>query len=485
MLFNSLDFLIFFPLVTAGYFILPHRYRWIWLLGASCWFYMAFVPVYILILGGTILIDYFAGRLIEKSEGAKRKRMLILSLVTNIGVLAFFKYYNFLNDNLTAMMGIIGKENPIPYLSILLPIGLSFHTFQAMSYTIEIYRGNQKAERHFGIFALYVMFYPQLVAGPIERPQNMLHQFREVHRFEYRRVVEGLQMMLWGMFKKVVIADRIGLYVNEVYDHPQDYHGFTVLLAIFFFAIQVYCDFSGYSNIALGSARVMGFDLMTNFNLPFSSKSVTEFWRRWHISLSTWFNDYLYTPFVLQRREWGTRAIVIGLLLTFLISGLWHGAAWTFIVFGAMHGIAVVFELLTKKQRKSLSRKMRPVVFNTLAVLITFSFVAATFVFFRAESFSDAITVFRNMIPHRMPLDSIAAPFGYPSAFANRMELLIAFAMILVMYFVQHFEKRMTLNEIAGKMKSPVRWAVYYCFVMVIVLLGSYSDRMEFIYFQF
>ncbi|MDP4188925.1 MAG: MBOAT family protein, partial [Bacteroidota bacterium] len=231
MLFNSLNFIAFFLVVTTSYFLLPHRYRWFLLLMSSCYFYMVFVPVYILILGFTIVVDYFAGRLLESSKDKKRKWFLIASLVANIGVLAFFKYYNFLNENLTLLLKNFNIGNPIPYLTILLPIGLSFHTFQAMSYTIEVYRGHQKAERHFGIYALYVMFYPQLVAGPIERPQNMLHQFREEHYFDFDRLTEGLRMMLWGYFKKVVIADRLALYVDPVYNNPHAYTGSTFILA--------------------------------------------------------------------------------------------------------------------------------------------------------------------------------------------------------------------------------------------------------------
>ncbi|MGZ3884299.1 MAG: MBOAT family O-acyltransferase, partial [Bacteroidia bacterium] len=297
MLFNSLAFLAFFPVVTALYFLLPHKIRWFLLLVASCFFYMFFKPVYILILFGTIIIDYYAGIKLEETADKKKKKLfLVLSLVANIGVLVVFKYYNFINTNITDLLSAFGAHNPIPFLKILLPIGLSFHTFQAMSYTIEIYRGNQKAERHFGIYSLYVMFYPQLVAGPIERPQNVMHQFHETHRFDYTDVSAGLKLMLWGFFKKVVIADRLAIGVDEVYDHVHSYSGIALIMATVFFAIQIYCDFSGYSDIALGTARVMGFRLMTNFNRPYASRSVSEFWSRWHISLSSWFRDYLYIP---------------------------------------------------------------------------------------------------------------------------------------------------------------------------------------------
>jgi len=291
---------------------------------------MSFVPAYILILGFTIVIDYFAGILIEQSSGNKRNFYLILSIAANVGVLAVFKYYNFLNDNLTAILGDFGYQNKIPYLSILLPIGLSFHTFQAMSYTIEVYRGHQKAERHFGIYSLYVMFYPQLVAGPIERPQNILPQMHAKHEFKYENVVEGLRLMLWGFFKKIVIADRLAIYVDAVYNNADKHSGITLITATVFFAFQIYCDFSGYTDIARGAARVMGYELMLNFRRPYLAKSIKEFWSRWHISLSTWFRDYLYIPLGGNRvpiPRW-----YLNLMIVFMISRLWHGAALTYII---------------------------------------------------------------------------------------------------------------------------------------------------------
>src|SRR5262245_25802672 len=297
MLFNSLQFCVFFFVVTSLFFVLPHRWRWLLLLIASCYFYMAFIPVYILILGFTIVIDYIAGILIEDAQGKKRKFLLIASLIANVGVLFVFKYFNFLANSFTDLAtALSGQQVAHIGLRIILPIGLSFHTFQSMSYTIEVYRGNQKAERHFGIYALYVMFYPQLVAGPIERPQNLLPQFRQNHNFDYQRVTSGLRLMAWGLFKKTVVADRLALFVNKIYAEPGSFDGPVLLLATLFFAFQIYCDFSGYSEIAIGSARVMGFNLMQNFDRPYHARSISEFWRRWHISLSTWFRDYLYFP---------------------------------------------------------------------------------------------------------------------------------------------------------------------------------------------
>ena len=306
------------------------------LLAASCFFYMFFKPVYILILVFTIVIDYFAGIWIARQQDKKRRKvLLLLSIASNVGVLAVFKYYNFITINLNDAFQAVHQGSPIPLLHILLPIGLSFHTFQAMSYTIEIYRGNQEPERHFGIYALYVMFYPQLVAGPIERPQNILHQFHEVKHFDYGNMRSGLLQIAWGLFKKVVIADRLALFVNQVYGDPTGYTGLPLIMATVFFAFQIYCDFSGYSDIALGTARCMGFNLMTNFNKPYTATGIGEFWQKWHISLSTWFRDYVYIPLGgnrVSKFRW-----YVNILIVFVLSGSgmgptghsWFGACFT------------------------------------------------------------------------------------------------------------------------------------------------------------
>ena len=371
MLFNSFNFFIFFPVVTTLYFLLPHRFRWALLLGASCFFYISFIPAYILILALTILVDYYAVIQIDKSQGRRRKLFLIFSIVITCVILFIFKYFNFFNSNISSLAAFLHWNYPIKYLNIILPIGLSFHTFQSLSYVIEVYRGNQKPEKHFGIYALYVMFYPQLVAGPIERPQNLLHQFWEKHSFDYENARTGLMMMLWGLFKKVVIADRLSVYVNAVYDHPHQFTGLPVILATIFFAFQIYCDFSGYSDIAIGAARVMGFRLMTNFSYPYSSQSIGEFWKRWHISLSTWFKDYVYIS--LGGNRVSIRRLYFNLLITFLISGLWHGANWTFVIWGGLNGLYLIVE----SYKNPLWQKVKSV-FNysflkTFMVFVVFS----------------------------------------------------------------------------------------------------------------
>jgi len=476
MLFNSMHFLYFFVIVTPLYFLLPHRFRWILLLTASCYFYMAFIPVYILILAGTIVVDYFAAIWLENSAGKKRKWLLVASLVANIGVLAVFKYYNFLNENLSVLLNSLGYENTIPNLGIALPIGLSFHTFQAMSYTIEVYRGHQKAERHFGIYALYVMFYPQLVAGPIERPQNLLHQFYEKHRFVFERVVDGLKLMLWGLFMKVVIADRLAIYVDAAYNNADKHTGASLAVASVFFCFQVYCDFAGYSNIAIGAARVMGFNLMTNFNRPFFSKSVSEFWTRWHISLSTWFKDYLYISMGGNRvpiPRW-----YFNLFFVFLISGLWHGADWHYVVWGGITGFYLVFALMTEKIRNRLTRFVYldkvPKINAFLQMLTTFLLICFSFIFFRANSMSDALLIVERIFS-----------FSGPVFIGDFQQFFYCLAAIFVLLFIevrQHFYIQTHLPF------KPGHWfkeqVAYAALIIVILMLGVF-DGGQFIYFQF
>jgi len=489
MLFNSVAFLIFFPIVTIIYFLLPHRFRWLWLLGASCYFYMAFVPVYILILGGTIVIDYFAGIWIQNAQGQRRRLFLVLSIISNVGVLAAFKYFNFLNDNLSLLLHGAGYQNPIPFLKILLPIGLSFHTFQAMSYTIEVYRGNQPAEKHFGIYALYVMFYPQLVAGPIERPQNMLHQFHEKKTYDYDNLRRGICLIVWGLFKKVVIADRLALFVDQVYDTPHSYHGLPLIVATVFFAFQIYFDFSGYSDIARGAARAMGFNLMINFNFPFTSTSIGEFWRKWHISLSTWFNDYVFSPILIAKRNWGKRAVLFALFVTFFISGLWHGAGWNFVIFGVLHGLALIYETLTKRFRKSMSKAIPSIIYKNLSMLIVFAYACFAWIFFRAVTVRDSVYIIKNMF-RGLGGQLLAVFRGDPLVdrvlYVNQGAsiFLLSCALIVLVELLQiAMRKRDMIDWLAGK-NVMIRYTIYYTMVLGILALGVLSSN-KFIYFQF
>jgi len=484
MLFNSVHFFIFFPIVTWLYFMLPHHSRWALLLTASCYFYMTFIPVYILILLFTIILDYVAGILIENSQGPRRRTCLIVSLVANIGVLAIFKYFNFFNANLEGLASFLGWNYSISALSIILPIGLSFHTFQSMSYTIEVYRGTQKAERHFGLFALYVMFYPQLVAGPIERPQNLLHQFREPHAFDYKRVTDGLKLMLWGLFKKVCIADRLTILVDQAYGSPELYPGLTLIVATVFFAFQIYCDFSGYSDIAIGSAQVMGFRLMDNFNRPYFSKSIAEFWKRWHISLSSWFRDYLYIP--LGGNRLGPWRWYFNLFITFLLSGLWHGANWTYVVWGALNGFYLIMGIWTRPIRTQFVRAIHldryPRIHRVVQIGITFSLICVSWVFFRAETISEAFSTLRKMAN---PFSSIEVG-RHVDLFPlfSKTDLLIALGLIGFMEGIHFLQRHGGIRHMLSERPIWVRWPVYYAMIMLIVVFGQFGAK-QFIYFQF
>jgi alginate O-acetyltransferase complex protein AlgI len=351
LLFNSLQFVFFFPAVVALYFATPARFRWVLLLAASYYFYAAWKPEYLVLIFASTTVDYACARGMG-AWGSDRVRRLLLyaSITANIGMLFAFKYLNFFSESARAVLAEFNIFHGVPTFDLLLPVGISFYTFQSLSYTIDVYRGQTKPERHFGIFALYVSFFPQLVAGPIERSYRLLPQFFEHRGFDGPRITSGLRLMLWGFFMKLVIADRLAVYVNEVYSNPQAFAPSTLLLATYFFAFQIFCDFAGYSSIAIGAARVLGYELMQNFNRPYFAASIREFWGRWHISLSTWFRDYLYLPLGgnrVERRRW-----YLNLLVVFIVSGLWHGAAWTFIVWGALHGSYLVVSLVTSGVRE-------------------------------------------------------------------------------------------------------------------------------------
>jgi D-alanyl-lipoteichoic acid acyltransferase DltB (MBOAT superfamily) len=478
MLFNSFHFLVFFPVVTVVYFFLPHRARVIWLLSASCYFYMAFVPKYLLILAGTILVDYGAGLLIAQAQGTRRKLFLIVSIAANCGVLAFFKYFNFLSMNVAALARAIHWNYSPLLLNWILPLGLSFHTLQAMSYTIEVYRGKQLPERRFAHFALYVMFYPQLVAGPIERPQNLLHQFDDQQAFDYRRVTDGLKLMAWGFFQKVVIADRLAVTVNMVYDHPAAHGGFAVLIAAWFFAFQILCDFSGYSDIARGAAQVMGFHLMINFRQPYWAPSIAELWRRWHISLSTWFRDYIYFP--LGGRQVSLARHCRNILLVFLLAGLWHGANWTFVFWGGLYGVVMCASILWAAAFSNPEKRAGSGNHQWLSVFLTFNIAALAMVFFRAATLTQALYLLgqlRNLL-------SPAAAIAFVKEIGP-WRLAAGGLLICFLQTVHWFQERYGLREMVNRQAAWLRWSVYFAGLMVIVAAGDFDASQKFIYFQF
>ena len=486
MLFNSFAFLLFFPVVAVSFYLLPHRWRWLHLLVASCVFYMSFIPAYVLILFFTIAIDFTAGILIEAAHGRQRQLYLALSLAANLGVLAVFKYYNFFVDNINASLHLEAGSGALSLLSFVLPIGLSFHTFQAMSYTIEVYRGNYPAERHLGLFALYVLFFPQLVAGPIERPQHVLPQLHETQIFRYENVTSGLRLMAWGLFKKVVIADRLALLVNPVYNSPGDFRGLPLTVATVFFSLQIYCDFSGYSDMALGAARVLGFRLMQNFNRPYFASSIGEFWRRWHISLSTWFRDYLYIP--LGGNRVALPRCYANVLIVFLASGLWHGANWTFLVWGALHGSYLLLEQMTRPLRRGLARQqgLGWLQHPGLGVLVTYCLVAFAWIFFRANTFADACYMVRHLADPAVSQRYGVVRHGLDTVFAFYAadEWLALGGAVGILWLVERAQARVAVGRWVARQVAPMRWALYYGIVGYIALLGAFETR-QFIYFQF
>jgi alginate O-acetyltransferase complex protein AlgI len=479
MLFNSLAFAVFFPLVVALYFGLPQRSRVLMLLVASCVFYMAFIPAYILILFVTIGIDYVAGIYIERSDGPARRYWLIGSILSTCAVLFVFKYFDFFTTNFVGLAGLLGLRLPKSVLHIILPIGLSFHTFQSLSYVVEVYRRKQKAEKDFAVYSTYVMFFPQLVAGPIERPQNLLHQFREIHAFDHERITSGLKRMAWGFFKKLVVADRLALYVNDVYAAPQQYNGLQLSIGTFFFAYQIYCDFSGYSDIAIGAARILGFRLMENFNTPYYSKSISEFWQRWHISLSTWFRDYVYIPMGGSRR--GLPCWLLAVMITFAISGLWHGANWTYVIWGILNGVYLIAGRATRPWRDrafaamGLSESGLPR--RALSVATTFLLVTAAWVIFRARNLSDAGYIFTHFW-RGWDFSSIKT-----EQFLLR-QMPVAVAAILLLELIQVCNGRIRIAGLVSRFPIVPRWAVYMAFLFAVVLFGVFRNA-QFIYFQF
>ncbi len=493
MSFDSLQFLVFFVVMFFLYYsVVPDRYRWLLLLLGSCYFYMAYIPKFILILFFLITVDYVLGIQISKATGHRRKIFLVMSIIANLGTLFFFKYFNFFNENVAVIAQLIHWNYPLVLLDIALPLGLSFHVFQSLSYVIEVYKGKQEPERHYGIYALYVMFFPQLVAGPIERPQQLLHQFHESHSFDYAKIRRGFELMLWGFFKKLVIADRIGLLVDHIYSNISGTNGVSVIIAAVFFAYQIYCDFSGYSDIAVGTALVFGYDLVNNFERPYASRSIAELWQRWHISLSSWLKDYLYYPLAFAGKKITKARIYLSIFITFVLIGLWHGANWTYVIFGTLQGVYMIFSSWTASARNFISRAARLVNHKALRQIwqtgVTFFLFTVSLVFFRAADMPQAFQVFGKAwyaIAH--PVEeyaSRASIFSYSSLGITTKFFLIIIVAIIFMEFVQYLQAKKGTRFILENKSRLVRWSAYYGLVFSILVVG-YLGAEPFIYFKF
>ncbi len=483
MLFNSVDYLLFLPIVTVLYFAMPAKWRWLLLLMASYYFYMCWKAEYALLILFTTLVDYFVALKMAVSPSKKvRKRWLALSIVVNLGMLAGFKYLNFFTESVNLVFDQFNILGQLPVFNILLPVGISFYIFQSMSYTIDVYRGVTEPERHAGKFALYVSFFPQLVAGPIERSNNLLPQVNNPLGFSQVRLVSGLKLIAWGFFKKLVIADRLGVFVSYVYENPGEHKGLTVILATVLFAFQLYGDFSGYTDIARGSARILGYDLMINFNRPMIARSLRDFWNRWHISLTTWFRDYLLysLPYVKNKK------IVMGLMhrnliITYLLMGLWHGASWTFVIFGLFHGIILVLENVTEKYRERFfewsrinrSEKLK----GTLGWITTLALLVFSLFFFRAGSLQNSILLISNAFDFS----------GFAQSAIHILknnEVMFGILMVIALLAAEYLHEKYDLVRFIAAKPLLVRWSVYAGFVMFILFFGMLY-RQKFIYFQF
>ena len=487
MTFNSWEFLLFYPIVALLYFLLPKKLKWPMFLVASYYFYMCYQAELVFLIFGTTLISWVASKIIEKSERRGVRRFwLAITLIASLGVLFFYKYFNFLSGSVTGIAAYFGYEIDAITLNLVLPVGISFYTFQTLSYVIDVYRGDVKSERNFFFYALFVSFFPQLVAGPIERPDNLIPQLRDPKPFNLDNAIKGAKHMLVGFFKKVCVADTVAVYVNAVYNKPDEATGIGVIIATVLFAVQIYCDFSGYTDIAIGCARIMGIRLMKNFDHPYHATSIKEFWSRWHISLSSWFRDYLYIPLGGNRR--GRFRQLINLMIVFLVSGLWHGAAWTFVIWGAIHGIYQIFGNLTWKPRNKLlslvglSERSLGIVW--IRRFITFVLVSFAWIFFRANSLGDVVLLLQRLFTAegwQLPIGEAISAIGL-----TLVPIITTVAVMLILLFIDHM---LTYDDSEDSSAVLTRRGGFVYFVWIILLVWALllsKDMVStFIYFQF
>ncbi len=497
MLFNSLEFLVFFPIVCLVYFLMPKKIRWVWLLVASYYFYMCWNAKYALLMFLSTFITWGSGLFITKFNGVsdeKRKKRLknltvAVSFVSNLAILFFFKYFDFAIDNVNRILEVLNLSLVNPSFDVILPVGISFYTFQALSYTMDIYRGEIECEKNLFRYMLFVSFFPQLVAGPIERSKNLLTQLKIPHAFDFIRVRDGLLLMFWGLFQKLVIADRVAIIVNTAYNNYSEQGGTALLVATICFALQIYCDFSSYTDIARGAAQVLGFKIMDNFKQPYFACSIAEFWRRWHISLSGWFKDYLYIP--LGGNRVGTLRKYLNIMIVFLASGLWHGASWNFILWGALHGFYQIFGAMTLGIRKWLCKLFsidrESAGHKVVQRVITFCLVTFSWIFFRATNISEAFGIIKKIFTEANPWMLTNGKLYELGLDANQLFVAIISVLVLIVVSVLHYNNIKIRQQLLSK-NFILRWAVAYGLIFAIIIFGIYGpgySESQFIYFQF
>jgi len=491
MLFNSLHFIVFFPVVLLLNFITPLRFRYLILLACSYYFYMCWNAKYALLLLFSTVVTYLSGLLIKRYEGhnSKQKLCVAFSFILNLAVLFFFKYYNFAFDSLSAVLARFHIALHKPAFDVLLPVGISFYTFQALSYTMDVYRGEIYAEKNFFRYALFVTFFPQLVAGPIERSKNLLKQLAIPQRFDFERFRDGLLLMLWGYFLKIVLADRIAIFVDTVYGNIAKFGGWYLVVASVLFAFQIYCDFAGYSVIAMGASEILGIRLMENFNAPYLSMSVAEFWHRWHISLSTWFRDYLYIPLGGSRK--GTLRKYLNVMIVFLVSGLWHGAEWSFVIWGGLNGLFQVVGSITKPLRdrivKLLCLNSDSGAHKLMQILVTFIMVDFAWIFFRAKNINEAIAVLKSIWTVYNPWIFFDGSLYNCGLSRPDFSLMLNCLLILIGADIAKY-RGIKVREFISRQDYWFRWIVLAGSALLILLVGIWGpgyNEANFIYFQF
>lgn len=500
MLFNSLEFLVFFPIVVLLYWIIPKRIRYIWLLAASYYFYMSWNAGYAMLIGASTVITYLCGLGLGFVMKNKYRHMAVwkgiiiaAGFLSNLGILIYYKYMDFIIENVNLLMEHFQMKTLADHISVILPVGISFYTFQALGYIVDVARGETEAEKNPFKYALFVSFFPQLVAGPIERSKNLLEQIRDIpakKTLEYHRIVNGLLVMLYGLFLKMVIADRVSILVDTVYQSYYSAGSFELILAAVGFSIQIYCDFGSYSLIAIGAAQVMGFTLMENFNTPYFATSIKDFWRRWHVSLSTWFRDYLYIP--LGGNRCGRLRRYFNVMLTFLVSGLWHGAQWTFVVWGGIHGLYQVIGDLLMPLRKKIVQVFEVKTdcgsYQLTQIFVTFVMTTFAWIFFRADSLAQAALYIGRMFTKWNPW--ILFNGGLYELGLDRFEANVLLVSLLFMFLVDciRYRKGKRIDEWLQQQNFWFRWLVALFLIVMVVIYGKYGpdyDANQFIYFQF
>lgn len=481
MLFNSISFLVFFLIVFIVYwFVLNKKTKLqnILLLVSSYVFYGWWDWRFLSLIFISSLSDYIIGlKLGASNKLAKRKMWVTLSVIINLSILAFFKYYNFFVDNFIELFSLLGISLKAQTLNIILPVGISFYTFQTMSYTLDIYREQLKPTKDFVSFFAFVSFFPQLVAGPIERASNLLSQFYAPREFSFEKSAIAMRQILWGLFQKIVVADNCGILVDRIFESYQHQSGLTLIFGGILFSVQIYGDFAGYSNIAIGVSRLLGFQLMNNFHAPFFSQNITEIWRRWHISLSTWLRDYLYTPIAIKTRNWGKMGLVFSTMVTFLLCGLWHGANWTYVLFGFFHGLALSYEILTKKTRKKWKKKISKSIYVPLSILITFLYWTFTHIIFRSTNSTEAFNYLKSMFFNNF---ISIEKFRWPEI--RTASIIIVLFFILIDFWGR--KNQFALETLGNKWNKAFRY-IFYSFLVFLIIMLYQTNSNPFIYFQF